>query len=135
MVVFNVSSIAPPAEHVVRVLPRVVTVEAHRGGIVVDRAIVAITTAEPFESPTAVRCVLLAILVHDANHLARALDRRLIGPPRFQEAEHDHRAAGKLYGTAAIKAKVVGVQVMDAAEPARQRVTVLDDHAFVWNKA
>lgn len=118
------------AEHVVVPVARGVAAEAGGRRIGAHGPLGRAVADEPLEPPATRRGIAVRVLEHDAQHLARALDHRMIRAHRAEQVEHDHRSVGKAPLAITLQRLVVGVQVMQSAERIEQRVAGLDDHAL-----
>src|SRR6266852_6119106 len=116
-------------EHEIVVLLLLVAGEALGGGIC-HRPLRLAVALERLEAPPARRLEAGAVLLHDADELAAALDPGAVLVLRFEEVEHEHAAVGERPALHERAHRLgVRVDVVQAAELGEERVLVgIDDH-------
>src|SRR5436190_8281514 len=116
-------------EHEIVVLLLLMAGEALGGGIG-HRPVRLAAALERLEAPPAGRLEAGAVLLHDADELAAALDPGAILVLRLEEVEHEHAAVGERPALHQRAHRLgVRVDVVQPAELGEQRVLVgIDDH-------
>src|SRR5438132_3237583 len=116
-------------EREIVVLLLLVAGEALGGGIG-HRPLRLAVALERLEAPPAGRLEAGAVLLHDADELAAALDPGAVLVLRFEEVEHEHAAVGERPALHQRAHRLgVRVDVVQATELGEQRVLVgIDDH-------
>lgn len=102
------------------------TTEAGRGRVLAHNPIGPVAPAETFKAPATGRCEFHRILVHDADHLSITLSDGVAIMLGLEQIEDDYGSIGKSTFSVTFHGFVVAIEMMNAAESAIQRVTILD---------